>query len=928
MAQNHRGDSNFLVRQFSPSIGIFVILSQLKKDDKKRTTVNKKVKKKDISKNTQTKDHRPNSQPKGQFDKELKRTQRSIKIVLAFVVIFIILAFTLGYIYFYSLSLNNNNSETLIVDTDSDGLEDSWELDNGLDPFNWDTDYDGLPDGWEVKYALNPLSNDSGEDTDQDGFDKNLNGILELPEFFSNLEEYELGTDPRLTDSDSDGMPDGWEVFYREKYELVENNYWLSDRPIKLDPKNPNDANDDFDFKAKKSNGGVVGYELEPDKLTNLQEFSKGTDPTDPDTDNDGLTDYDEVERYGTSPINVDTDHDNLWDGWEIEYGGIFVGLDPIKADTDGDGENDTFEDLDSDTLWNLDEYKYGTSPIDVDSDKDGLTDDWEEKYWNQQPNDHPNPTIYDSELDSDNDDLPNLLEFKYNTNPKDRDTDDDGLFDGLEVWIGFNGLLINGSYHTSLDMPRYYTNPLKIDTDDDKLNDSEEVEKGEDGYYTNATNPDSDGDGINDIEEVSYGSDGFITNPDEVDTDHDLLTDLQEILGTYGYITHPTKPDHDNDGLLDGEEVLTDFHPFFDFDTNVSPYNCIDTGPVDGTNPLDNDTDGDGMEDGWEAKWGEVNMLEDKGVIDDFDEKYGYARYGFNYSDKLSAEPGAKSVWVVNPLDPRDKFDDLDEDGMDDFSKFTNIEEFTWRTNPIDLDSDDDGMEDGWEAFYYDYSTVLGIYGPDPTIADGDLDLDNDGVTYYINNKKYTDAFTNIEEYNERTDPNNDDTDGNGKKDYFDIWFGDNDGDGLLNGFEIIFNGKKTDPNGYSPDKPNQTGFDPEKNDTDNNGITDDLEDYDGDGYSNWDEQYIYGEMNKGIILNGPSGCSDPTNSSITPETVLKSSVRGTRSCNDNQTRGYHPIIENGRVLDFVNHILLLDNFITTYRPIIPIFGIFRWNI
>jgi len=50
-----------------------------------------------------------------------------------------------------------------------------------------DTDEDGLPDTWEEQYDLNPLVDDASEDEDGDGF--------------TNLAEYQAGTDP--TDPDS-----------------------------------------------------------------------------------------------------------------------------------------------------------------------------------------------------------------------------------------------------------------------------------------------------------------------------------------------------------------------------------------------------------------------------------------------------------------------------------------------------------------------------------------------------------------------------------------------------------------------------------------------------------------------------------------------------------------------------------------------------
>lgn len=69
------------------------------------------------------------------------------------------------------------------VDSDSDGLTDLQEYQNNTDPNNSDSDDDGIPDGWEVAYGLNPLFDDANNDPDGDGY--------------TNIEEYEAGTNPQ-----------------------------------------------------------------------------------------------------------------------------------------------------------------------------------------------------------------------------------------------------------------------------------------------------------------------------------------------------------------------------------------------------------------------------------------------------------------------------------------------------------------------------------------------------------------------------------------------------------------------------------------------------------------------------------------------------------------------------------------------------------
>jgi len=62
--------------------------------------------------------------------------------------------------------------------------------------------------------------------------------------------------------------------------------------------------------------------------LTDLQESSLQTDPQNPDSDNDTITDGDEVNEHDTNPLDQDTDNDGLQDAEEISNG-----TDPNDAD-------------------------------------------------------------------------------------------------------------------------------------------------------------------------------------------------------------------------------------------------------------------------------------------------------------------------------------------------------------------------------------------------------------------------------------------------------------------------------------------------------------------------------------------------------------------------------------------------------------------
>lgn len=72
------------------------------------------------------------------------------------------------------------------------------------------------------------------------------------------------------------------------------------------------------------------------DGLTLVEELQLGSDPDNPDTDNDRLTDWQESRQYGTNLRSRDTDNDGLDDFTEA-----FGCTSPNNPDTDGDGVRD-----------------------------------------------------------------------------------------------------------------------------------------------------------------------------------------------------------------------------------------------------------------------------------------------------------------------------------------------------------------------------------------------------------------------------------------------------------------------------------------------------------------------------------------------------------------------------------------------------------
>jgi len=371
-----------------------------------------------------------------------------------------------------------------------------------------------------------------------------------------------------------------------------------------------------------------------------------------------------------------------------------FAGFRPLAAvDSDNDGIPDGVEDSNCNGVLDAGE----TDPNNPDTDGDGLQDGTELGVTTPVPDPDGAGPLTGTNLalfvpDADT---------ATTTDPRDRDSDDDGLADGAED-ANANGRFDAGE-----------SDPNNPDTDGDGLLDG--TERG-----ITAPIPDPDGAGplrgTNPALFVADADPATTTSPFDIDSDDDGLADGVEDVNANGRLdageTDPSRVDTDGDGLQDGTELgvttsLADpdgSGPLLATDPAVF---IADLDPETTSDPLDLDSDDDGLGDG----------VEDA-----------------NANGRLDAEEGGPALLTANTTPPEtDAVNaDTDGDGIQDGTelgvttpiadpdgpgplKGTDLAVFipdadpTTQTNPLAVDSDGDGIADGIED-----ANANGAYEPD----------------------------------------------------------------------------------------------------------------------------------------------------------------------------------------------------------------------
>lgn len=503
------------------------------------------------------------------------------------------------------------------LDADGDG----WQ--NMIDP---DLDGDGLPDGWIDGWEYNPYTMNGTINSSKINGAKN-NGEYEDKDYDGKVDTGE--TNPMERDTDNDGLFDGYTIpegALSLHPQLIDYYSWFKyyepqDRVGELNVSTTNTDNDTDNDKlldGQEIYGWIIyvedmyvppsDWELESQLglkgKTSRHHITSDPNDYDKDTDDDGLTDFQEYPFYNAS--NNDTDNDGLTDYSEVNT----HNSDPSDKDTDDDLLNDGSE------------ISNNTSLFDPDCDDDGLYDGIEVHF-------NSNPNVNDT----DNDGLTDLEEYQLilycnatndynidgdsNCNFNDTDSDGDGLNDSLDIEIDNilysiqdfdgdgkpNGLDSDSDNDGALDGSDNDPINFSWDADNDGINNTFEDAPENQIFGLNSSKQDTDGDGVIDGKErfiTDTDGDGYY-NANDTDSDNDGLPDgwidgwgfkngtSGDNKSTPGWgLYYPTGDRNGDDDDKDPGEYEDS-----DLDSDVNDYIS------EQTNPVSNNTDGDHTNDG-----------------------------------------------------------------------------------------------------------------------------------------------------------------------------------------------------------------------------------------------------------------------------------------------------------------------------------------
>lgn len=557
--------------------------------------------------------------------------------------------------------------------------------------------------------------------------------------------------------------------------------------------------------------------------------------PPTADFDGDGIYDVREdvnkncvVDPGESDPANADTDGDGCADGIEDKNknGELDPGeSSPALVDTDGDFINDCLEDRNKNGIRDSGEC----DPSKVDTDNDGLPDNREDLNKNGIRDENEtdcslDDSDFDGKKDGDEDiNHDGIHDPIRECNPRDSDTDNDGLLDGSdpccnnpaltcdtpcipgvepEETVDNDGDLVPDLYedlnHDCVLDPTE-TDPFKKDTDGDGKNDRIDACPNDPDPTCESTcdpeniNPflDSDGDGLKNSEEDKNSNclvDPLESDPFDNDTDNDGVTDGNDQcpLDPNPLCDEPCKPgipppegqDSDGDQIPDANEDINQNCIQDVNETSFAKRDSDNDGTNDNNDPCPLNPDANCAKECVPGEFippqrdsdndGVKDVLEDTNRNCIYDKPQESDAYN-NDSDAdglLDGQEDKNQNGLLDPGESDPRNPDTDGDGVSDGAEDRNhngIVDFE-ECNPTVSDTDGDGIFDGLED-----TNLNGIFDANEThCARPDTDRDglDDGVED-LNKNGTVDAG--------ETDPRNPDTDGDGATDGQEIANGTN---------------------------------------------------------------------------------------------------------------------------------------------------------
>lgn len=626
-------------------------------------------------------------------------------------------------------------------DLDGDYLTVMVEFRLGTDQFDQDSDGDGLWDGFEVSASdTSPLSEDTDGNNVSDG-EEDLDS-----DTLTNLEEQQVGSDPILVDSDTDGLNDTEELEIgttpmdpdTDGDGLLDGREpALGTNPLLKDTDGDGilDGNETFTQKVEDENGSVeisikgkgdIAENIQIEQISNeaLGEYSK-KDPL-PTIDIKSNSNFSSATlriRYNES--RVTGNEEGLRLAFFNRTTGEFTVLENQSVNPEG---NYIEADTEHFSVFTVIEW-------------DLILSTWRETDDPTVPNLHSGDTVrIDAQV--------------HNKEKKDAENVPVKFYAGDEMdsmtLIGTDTVDVLGNSHATASVTwTVPSSPTRVFV---KVNEDHSVEEAtfdnNDAVKLFGGDPkkiDFDGDGLSDYDEMNgmqtdvpiQGLERITTDPANPDTDGDGLLDGEEMGERkddhYDLISSPVSEDTDGDGVSDYDEVKgwtvrtqKDGNNHIRYDPGGSGELSMDS------NPLADDTDGDGATDLVEkeklhtdprdrvtylsTRWRQgdiVNRLYYDWLSADWD-RYRYSRaahaLGIIREDQSPVDLGDRRL--NDYTDDSDfvrrghewegdsglVFEALDHEMRTD-AWLSNREEVWVDTDPVDPDTDDDGLTDGQEV-------------------------------------------------------------------------------------------------------------------------------------------------------------------------------------------------------------------------------------